>query len=64
MAWLAQFDTADQPAVFEMLRNMTLVSRDEFAEKLRAQVLHRFAQGDGPVGLYAERERAQKCARC
>lgn len=56
MAWLAQFDTADQPAVFEMLRNMKLVGRDEFAESLRAQVLHRYHEGSGPVGLYAERE--------
>ena len=39
-----------------MLRKMVLVSRDAFADRLRERVSRRLLGGDGPVGLYAERE--------
>lgn len=55
-AWLAQFNVADQPIVVDLLRSMLLVSRDEFTERLRALLIERLDNGDGPVGLYVERE--------
>ena len=39
-----------------LLRAMTLVSRDAFAEGLRTLLLARLADGKGPIGLYVERE--------
>lgn len=56
LAWLAQFRPDEQSLVSDMLRKMLLVSRDEFSERLLTLVRQRFAQGLGPVGLYAERE--------
>ena len=38
-----------------MLRAMKLVSRDEFAERLRQLILDRANTVPGPIGLYAER---------
>lgn len=56
LAWLGQFDPADQPTAQILLEAMKLVSRDEFAERLRELVLERLNDGSEPVGLYAERE--------
>ena len=55
-AWLAQFGTDEQPVLVSMLQAMSLVSRDEFTERLRRLILERIDKGRGPVGLYAERE--------
>ncbi|WP_146140714.1 hypothetical protein [Haliangium sp. UPWRP_2] len=55
-AWLAQFNTNEQPILVKMLQAMSLVSRDEFTERLRSLIIDRMAKGRGPVGLYAERE--------
>lgn len=56
LAWLSQFRPEDQETAVAILRAMTLVSRDAFAERLRALVLGRLTGGAKPVGLYAERE--------
>ena len=56
LAWLGQFEPEDQPVAVALLRAMTLVSRDAFAEGLRALLLARLAQGKGPIGVYVERE--------
>jgi hypothetical protein len=60
MAWLGQFTPADQPTAVALLRAMTLVSRDMFAERLRRLVLQRVKSGNIPVGLYVERELRQR----
>lgn len=56
LAWLGQFEPEDQPVAVALLRAMTLVSRDAFAEGLRALLLARLAKGKGPIGVYVERE--------
>lgn len=56
LAWLGQFEPEDQPVAVALLRAMTLVSRDAFAEGLRALLLARLDQGEGPIGVYVERE--------
>jgi hypothetical protein len=56
LAWLGQFDPGDQAAAAELLRAMSLVSRDAFAERLRSLIVRRLAAGEGPIGLYVERE--------
>ena len=60
LAWLGQFDSDDQAAAVSLLRAMTLVSRDAFAEGLRTLLLTRLAKGKGPVGVYVEREVRQR----
>jgi hypothetical protein len=56
LAWLGQFAPEDQSTAAELLRAMTLVSRDQFAERLRQTILRAVEDGDLPVGLYVERE--------
>lgn len=56
LAWLGQFAPEDQSAAAELLRAMTLVSRDQFNERLRQTILQAVSDGDLPVGLYVERE--------
>lgn len=56
LAWLGQFEPEDQPVAVAILRAMTLVSRDAFAEGLLTLLLTRIANGKGPVGVYVERE--------
>lgn len=56
LAWLSQFDTADQPLAVELLDEMTLVSRDQFSERLQSLILNRIQKGSEPVGIYVERE--------
>jgi hypothetical protein len=56
LAWLSQFDPGDQATAIALLRAMTLVSRDAFADRLRDLILHRLKEGQTPVGLYVERE--------
>jgi hypothetical protein len=56
LAWLGQFEPEDQPVAATLLRAMSLVSRDAFAEGLRALLLARLAKGKGPIGVYVERE--------
>lgn len=56
LAWLGQFAPEDQPDAIELLGHMGLVTRDAFAERLLGLILGRLAEGDGPIGLYAERE--------
>lgn len=55
-AWVSQFHSDDQESASALLRAMTLVSRDEFADRLRALVEQRSAADRQPIGLYAERE--------
>lgn len=55
-AWLSQFAPQDQTLATDLLRNMMLVSSDQFRERLRGLVLKAVADGDTPVGLYVERE--------
>ena len=54
--WLSQFALGDIGLATELLRDLELVSRDEFADGLRALILERAEQTQGPVALYAERE--------
>jgi hypothetical protein len=56
LAWLGQFNPQDQDLVTEMLRSMSLVSRDAFYERLILLIKKRAGDGKGPIGLYAERE--------
>ncbi|TGU89258.1 hypothetical protein EN794_046045 [Mesorhizobium sp. M00.F.Ca.ET.151.01.1.1] len=55
LAWIGQFEIKDQPTAATLLESMHLVSRDQFNERLRELILAR-SKGDGPIGLYAERE--------
>lgn len=55
-AWIAQFRPGEQALVSDMLRKMTLVSRDEFADRMLEHIRCRVEDGYDPVGLYAERE--------
>lgn len=55
-AWLGQFAPNDQGLVSLMLARVSLISRDTFAERLRELIAARIRSGEGPVGLYAERE--------
>jgi hypothetical protein len=54
--WLSQFALGDRGLATELLRGLELVSRDEFADGLRALILERAEEARGPVALYAERE--------
>jgi hypothetical protein len=56
LAWLGQFEPEDQATAVTLLRAMTLVSRDAFADRLRDLILHRLREGQAPIGLYVERE--------
>lgn len=56
LAWLGQFDGADQSAAIQLLQSMALISRDGFAERIQSLLLRRLEDGGTPVGLYAERE--------
>ena len=55
-AWVSQFATADQADAAALVKAMTLVTRDEFGERLAALIRERGCSGQRPVGLYAERE--------
>lgn len=55
-AWLAQFAPADQRTAVELLREIQLVSRNAFVERLRGLILQLLDSGEQPVALYAERE--------
>lgn len=54
--WLGQFALGDRGLATELLRGIVLVSRDEFADGLRALILEKAEDAGGPVALYAERE--------
>lgn len=54
--WLSQFSLGDRVIATELLQELQLVSRDEFADGLRALVLEKVGEIAGPVALYAERE--------
>lgn len=56
LSWLSQFEPEDQATAVALLRAMTLVSRDAFADRLRDLILHRLREGQTPIGLYVERE--------
>lgn len=55
-AWLGQFAPNDQALASQMLARVSLISRDTFVERLRELLFLRIRSGEGPVGLYAERE--------
>ena len=54
--WLSQFSIGDRALATELLQAIQLVSRDEFADGLRALILEKVGEHAGPVALYAERE--------
>jgi hypothetical protein len=54
--WLGQFALGDKGLAAELLRSLELVSRDEFADGLRALILEKAEEARGPIALYAERE--------
>ena len=56
LAWLSQFEPEDQATAVALLRAMTLVSRDAFADRLSDLILRRLREGQTPIGLYVERE--------
>ena len=61
-AWLGQFDAAEQVSMVKMLRAIRLVSRDEFADGVRARLLEAATECSGCIGLYVEREMPPKDA--
>lgn len=61
--FVRQFEAADQALATELLRNLRLVSQVELAARLRELILERAQAGEGPVGLYAEREIRQSAGR-
>lgn len=54
--WLSQFSLGDRNPATQLLHALQLVSRDEFADGLRALILEKAEEISGPVALYAERE--------
>jgi len=61
--FVRQFDAADQALATRLLENLHLVSQEELAAALRELILERGQAGDGPVGLYAEREIRQSARK-
>jgi hypothetical protein len=55
-AWLSQFDLDSQRVMIVMLKAMRLVTRDMFADALRARLLQAAEATSGLIGLYVERE--------
>lgn len=55
-AWLSQFDPDSQRVMIAMLKAMRLVTRDMFADALRARLLQAAEGTSGCIGLYVERE--------
>jgi hypothetical protein len=56
IAWLRQFDVADQGDASALLDGIALVSPLELTDRLRTLILDRASSVGGIVGLYAERE--------
>lgn len=56
LAWLGQFPPQDQALAIDLLRAIRLVSRDEFAQRMRELIELKLSEGREPIGLYAERE--------
>jgi hypothetical protein len=56
LRWLGQFSLGDRVLATELLQELLLVSRSEFADGLRTLVLEKVGEIAGPVALYAERE--------
>jgi hypothetical protein len=54
--FLRQFEAADQALAAQLVGHLRLVSQEELAASLRALILERARAGEGPIGLYAERE--------
>lgn len=61
-AWLSQFDPDSQRVMVTMLKAMRLVTRDNFADSLRARLLEAAHEASGRIGLYVEREIPPKSA--
>lgn len=61
-AWLSQFDPDSQRVMITMLKAMRLVTRDMFADSLRARLLQAAKGTSGRIGLYVEREMPPKGA--
>lgn len=55
-AWLSQFDPDQQRFMIMMLKAMRLVTRDMFANSLRARLLQAAEGTSERIGLYVERE--------
>lgn len=56
LAWLSKFRVEHQAQAAILVKAITLVSRDEFTDNLRALLTARANAQAGPVALYAERE--------
>ena len=61
--FVRQFEAADQALATDLLQNLRLVSQEELAAGLRELILERARAGEGPIGLYAERELPQREGR-
>lgn len=61
--FVRQFDATHQPLATELLRSLRLVSQEELAAGLRELILERARAGEGPIGLYVERELPQRAGR-
>src|SRR5258708_5697207 len=61
--WIRQFASKDQADAVSLMQAIVLVSRDEFAERLRQLVRRYSEQWSGPIGLYAERELPRRFGR-
>lgn len=61
--FVRQFEAADQALATELLRNLRLISQEELTSGLRELILERARAGEGPIGLYAERELPQRSGR-
>lgn len=56
LAWLGQFDPADQVHAVALLKAMRLVASDEFTSGIRSRLLESARETDGAIALFAERE--------
>jgi hypothetical protein len=54
--FIRQFEAADQAVATQLVKNLRLVSHEELSARLRELILKRARAGEGPIGLYAERE--------
>jgi len=55
-AWVSQFKIDDQALAMKLIDGMSLVSHDDFIERMRDLILLRAEKSKFPIGLYAERE--------
>ncbi len=59
--WLNQIDEIDRRLVRDFLSMLTLVSHNEFERTIERLILHRMAEIEGPIALFAVRELPKDC---